>query len=80
MEEQTLVEQKLDPNDTIYWKSCCFIISKPMLKFVSTFVISLCVLTLCCVQIVDKEITDKSLYVSLLTLLLGVYIPQPSLK
>ena len=71
---------KLENEDDITWRSCCFIINKNMIKFLSTFIISLIVICLCCYQIVDKSITDKSLYVSLLTLITGIYLPQPSLK
>ena len=71
---------KVETDDNVKWESCCMIVNKNMVKFLSTFIISLIVIALCCYQIVDKEITDKSLYVSLLTLITGIYLPQPSLK
>ena len=71
---------KEDPQDKVVWRSCCFSVSKPMLKFISTFIISLIVIALCCYQIVDSTITDKSLYTSLLCVVLGIYLPQPSVK
>jgi len=71
---------KIDPNDKVVWQSCCFNISKPMFKFISTFIISLIVICLCCYQIVDSTITDKSVYTSLLCVVLGIYLPQPNIK
>ena len=64
------------------WKSCCFKADKDFLKFFVQVAISLMILTLSIYKLVimTSNSEDKSLYVSLLTLILGIYTPQPTIK
>ena len=64
------------------WKSCCFKADKDFLKFFVQVFISLMILSLSIYKLVIMTSTneDKSLYVSLLTLILGIYTPQPTIK
>jgi hypothetical protein len=64
------------------WKSCCFKVDKDFLKFFVQVFISLMILTLSIYKLIIMTSTneDKSLYVSLLTLILGIYTPQPTIK
>ena len=64
------------------WKSCCFKADKDFLKFfvqvaISFVILALSIYKLC---IITGNSEDKSLYVSLLTLILGIYTPQPTIK
>lgn len=64
------------------WKSCCFKADKDFLKFfvqvaISFMILALSIYKLC---IISSNTEDKSLYVSLLTLILGIYTPQPTIK
>jgi hypothetical protein len=78
--EKTLeVDTELLSNE---WKSCCFKADKDFLKFfvqvaISFVILALSIYKLC---IITGNSEDKSLYVSLLTLILGIYTPQPTIK
>ena len=77
MEENTpLLENNLE------WKSCCFKLDKDFMKFFVQITISFMILTLSIYKliVITDNNDDKSLYVSLLTLILGIYTPQPTLK
>lgn len=91
MDNSQLIENQLNDNQTIEnktfivsdseWKSCCFKLDKDFMKFFVQITISFMVLTLSIYKLViitNNE--DKSLYVSLLTLVLGIYTPQPTIK
>ena len=72
--------QLLEENNE--WKSCCFKANKDFLKFfvqvaISFMILSLSIYKLC---MINGNSDDKSLYVSLLTLILGIYTPQPTIK
>ena len=67
--------------DTNEWRSFCFKADKDFIKFfvqvaISCMILSLSIYKLCIIT--SNE--DKSLYVSLLTLILGIYTPQPNIK
>lgn len=64
------------------WRSCCFKADKDFLKFFVQISISFMVLILSIYKliVIDDNSDEKSLYVSLLTLILGIYTPQPTIK
>jgi hypothetical protein len=67
--------------DAVEWKSCCFNLDKDFVKFFVQVAISLMILSLSIYKlIIITDNDDKSLYVSLLTLILGIYTPQPTIK
>ena len=81
-------EKKITQNDESNnyqdneWRSFCFRADKDFLKFfvqvaISFMILSLSIYKLC---IITGNSEDKSLYVSLLTLILGIYTPQPNIK
>ena len=73
-----IIEQN---DDNTKWDSLCFRLNKGFVKFIAQFSISVLVLSICSYKILNiDEREDKSLYVSLITLILGVYLPQPSIK
>ena len=68
-------------DDRVTWDSFCFKMNKGFCKFFVQVGISCGVLCLSAYKIIVlDEAVDKSLYVSLLTLILGIYLPQPSIK
>ena len=76
--KQQTVEQT---DDNTKWDSLCFRLNKGFVKFLAQFAVSVLVLSICSYKILNiDEREDKSLYVSLITLILGVYLPQPSIK
>jgi hypothetical protein len=68
--------------DAVEWKSCCFNLDKDFVKFFVQVAISLMILSLSIYKliIITDSDDDKSLYVSLLTLILGIYTNVPSVK
>jgi hypothetical protein len=78
-EDEKKIPSNIEENE---WKSCCFKADKDFLKFfvqvaISFMILSLSIYKLC---IITGNSEDKSLYVSLLTLILGIYTPQPTIK
>ena len=68
-------------DDNTKWDSLCFRLNKGFVKFLAQFAVSVLVLSICSYKILNiDEKEDKSLYVSLITLILGVYLPQPNIK
>jgi hypothetical protein len=78
MEEQ---EEQEDKNDKTY-KSCCFIIDSRFTRFVCQISIYYIILSLAIyklVTIVDKS-EDKSIWISLVTMILGIVTESTKLK
>jgi hypothetical protein len=66
-------------DDNIEWKSCCFIVNKNFLKYIVQVFISCIILALSSYKIIImNESDDKSIYISLITLLTGVFLPSPT--
>jgi len=61
----------------IYWKSCCFELDRRAVKFFSQLTISLIVVIFSLYQLYKEKNTD--IYLSLLTMILGVYVEAPRL-
>ena len=77
--EETKLIYNNDDDDARLWRSCCFIINKNFLKYIIQVFISCIILSLCSYKIIiidEKE--DKSIYISLITLVTGVFLPSPS--
>ena len=78
MDENTNLLEDTKDTDNL-WRSCCFIINKNFLKYIIQVFISCIILSLCSYKIIiidEKE--DKSIYISLITLVTGVFLPSPS--
>lgn len=76
--EKLLEDTKIDKE----WKSCCFTINKNFFKYMVQVSISIMILSLSIYKLVilTDNSDEKSLYTSLLTLILGIYSPVPSIK
>jgi hypothetical protein len=75
-------EDKSEGSDTNEWKSFCFKVNPDFLKFFVQISISFIILGLSIYKliVIADNGDEKNLYVSLLTLILGIYTPQPTIK
>ena len=83
LQEEIEIKQpsEIITDDNTKWDSLCFRLNKGFVKFLAQFAVSVLVLSICSYKILNiDEKEDKSLYVSLITLILGVYLPQPNIK
>tara|TARA_R110000796_G_scaffold4086_2_gene15572 strand:+ start:3790 stop:4128 length:339 start_codon:yes stop_codon:yes gene_type:complete len=63
------------------WKSCCLRTDRRAVIFFSQLSISITVMGFCCVQLVRLENCEaQSLYSGLLSLVIGIHLPQPKIK
>lgn len=62
------------------WTACNQSCSRAFFQFLAQFAISLSVILLCIIKLAMGGEEDKSVYVGLLCTILGVWMPQPSLK
>jgi hypothetical protein len=77
-------ENKIDiaeEEDRRTWKSCCFRIDRDASVFFSVYVIIIAVIGFCFYQLVHlHDCEAQSAYLGVLTMILGVLLPQPKLK
>jgi len=77
-------EQKTETDDEdrrIVWKSCCLRLDKDFAMFATKYFIIIGLITFFSVELhLSLECEDKNLYQSLLLLLIGVALPNPTLK
>jgi hypothetical protein len=60
------------------WRSCCLIIDKFMLQFIAQVLVCVLVILFCMFMLFEKDdCSDQQLYMSTLTLVLGVFVPHP---
>jgi hypothetical protein len=66
-----------DNSDNL-WKSCCILVDKRMTVFISQLVIALAVISFSFVQLIRSDDCESNqLYVGLLTMVLGIFLPSP---
>jgi hypothetical protein len=60
------------------WRSCCFLVDKRMTVFISQLIIALAVISFSFVQLIrSNDCESNQLYVGLLTMVLGIFLPSP---
>ena len=76
--ELELAEKKYETT----WKSCCGnTIDSRALVFFSQFSIAILILSFCIFQLIQSDSCERdSLYSSILTLVLGVFLPSPKMN
>ena len=80
MQNELKLELKRERYDNT-WDSCCFRLDRRAAMFFSQLFISLLVMVFCLYQLLTKSSCETdALYSGLLTLILGVYLPQPKIK
>jgi hypothetical protein len=67
-------------NDNI-WRSCCLVVDKRMIVFISQLVIAFAVISFSFVQLARSEDCESNqLYVGLVTMIIGIFLPSPRVK
>ena len=85
MEEQKNIdidEDKHIDNDidtSKEWSTCCSNSSVNFIKYITTVSMSVIVLIFCIVMIYSNPQNDNSIYFSLLSSIISIYIPNPTL-
>lgn len=62
------------------YQSCCLRIDKRALQFFTQALFSLLVIIFCIVNLTIKEGKNTEIYISLLTFILGVFLPSPNMR
>ena len=71
--------QNHDANNVL--KSCCFEIDKRALQFCAALLITIMVILFAMMQLSkDLDCATQNLYVGIITLVLGVWLPAPQLR
>jgi hypothetical protein len=75
------IKHRLDLIDKKYdtqWKSCCITCDRRVLQFFSQLII-ICMIMMFCIYQLSRLLscTDQQTYVGILTMLIGVLIPNP---
>ena len=65
--------------DDVQWRICCSHSSKSFIKYVVTVIMSIIVLVFSIYMIATNPESDNSIYFSLVSSILTLYIPAPSL-
>ena len=74
------IEKDLIKTENTY-RSCCLTSDKRALQFFSQFTICLGVLLFSMYKLINsKECQESQVYVGMITMIIGVYIPQPKMK
>ena len=81
IEYDKTTENKGNPNTWI--SRCCKMnkeISKPLLKYIIQINITLILLVYSMIQLNKKEAQSRELYISIISTIIGIYLPSPSHK
>ena len=74
---EELEKKKLAENS---WNSCCFKTDRRAVIYFSQFGLSVAVVIMCIYQLLTRDdCNSNQLFLGLLTLILGVYLPQPKI-
>ena len=65
--------------DDVQWRICCSHSSKSFIKYVVTVIMSIIVLVFSIYMIATNPENDNSIYFSLMSSILTLYVPAPSL-
>ena len=78
--EALQVEQELIDVENS-WKSCCLTVDRIALQFFTQLSISLIVISLCIYNLVQypDNCDNNQVYMGLLTMVIGVYVPTPTM-
>jgi len=75
--QQDLSESEISENSfnrKVFWKSCCFELDRRAVSFFTQLFISLMTITFCLYQLHTLPKCDSGEYLSLLTMILGVWV------
>jgi hypothetical protein len=67
--------------DENLWRSCCLITDRRMIVFFSQLIIALAVISFSFVQLIrNDQCESNQLYVGLVTMIIGIFLPSPRVK
>jgi hypothetical protein len=79
-EDKHIEEDKhVDIGTSKEWNTCCSHSSVNFIKYITTVSMSVIVLIFCIVMIYSNPQNDNSIYFSLLSSIISIYIPNPTL-
>ena len=65
----------------VYWTSCCVRMDKRAVIFFSQFIFSIIIVAFCVIMLgLEQDCATFSRYSPLLTLVIGIWLPQPQFK
>jgi hypothetical protein len=72
-------EEKI--NEDNLWRSCCLVTDKRMIVFFSQLIIGISVISFSFIQLArNDECESNQLYVGLVTMIIGIFLPSPRVK
>jgi hypothetical protein len=67
--------------DDNLWRSCCLVTDRRMIVFISQLVIGLSVISFSFVQLIRQDQCESNqLYIGLVTMIIGIFLPSPRVK
>ena len=72
-------QKKIEHEDDVEWQICCSKSSKSFIKYMVTVIMSIIVLCFSIFMIASNPENDNSIYFSLLSSILVLYVPPPTL-
>ena len=76
-----MINENEEAKNEFLWRSCCLTLDKRATIFFSQLSISLIIIAFCLYQLVHLiDCEPQQAYIGLLTLILGVWLPQPNMK
>ena len=80
MERVIKIEDEHIKNENT-WKSCCLTADKRFVVFITQFSISIIILSFSMYKLLTASTCDETqVYIGLITMIIGVYMPQPTIK
>ncbi len=81
MSENNNIDVKDEPiDDAVEWDTCCSHSSREFVKYIITVSISMIVLIFCLFMIAVNPNDDNSIYFSLLSSIITLYVPSPQIN
>ena len=72
-------EEKI--NEDNLWRSCCLVTDRRMIVFFSQLIIGISVISFSFIQLArNDECESNQLYVGLVTMIIGIFLPSPRVK
>ena len=63
------------------WKSCCLVLDKRFVQFFAQMLVIMLIIIFCVVQLSRlDDCNNQRAYVGLLTFIIGIMLPQPTIK
>jgi hypothetical protein len=79
MDENNHIDIK-DETENVEWDTCCSHSSREFVKYIITVSISMIVLIFCLFMIAVNPNDDNSIYFSLLSSIITLYVPSPQIN